>query len=64
MREFEAMRMNPDYPYLDSQLAVRKWEAEIWLKVARERGKLDHPAAVVMRENLALIERISNERAA
>jgi hypothetical protein len=55
--------LNPDYPYLDFQLTAAKASAEIWLRVARERGKEDHPLAKIAKENIAFIERKRNERA-
>lgn len=56
--------LNPSYPYLEWQLDFEKWRAEIWLRVARERDRLDHPLAIIAKENIALIERKRNERAA
>lgn len=59
--DFERYRLNPSYPYLRSELAWRKTQAEIWLRVARERGKEDHPAARIMQENLTLIKEMERQ---
>lgn len=54
--------LNPDYPYLVSSLKIEKWRAEIWLKVFKKNGKLDHPIAKIAKENIAFAERELNER--
>ena len=57
-------KMNPQYPYTPSELAVKRYFAETLLRLARDQGKLHFPAAVIEAENLKLIERMETENAA
>lgn len=64
MTNLNGLAMNPDYPYLDIELKVNEDSARLWLRVAERMGKQNHPAAQIMRDNLAIIERQRNGRAA
>lgn len=58
MTNLNGLAMNPNYPYLEDDLRAREQSALIWLRVAEEMGKQNHPAAQIMRDNLAIIERL------
>ena len=56
MLNLNGLAMNPDYPYLREHLNALERSARLWLRVAERMGKPDHPAAQIMRDNLAVIE--------
>ena len=60
---FNDLRMNPEYPYLQAQLESRRHESETLIRVATREGRAEHPAVQIARDNLTLIERLTNEYA-